>query len=92
MQAAQRAAKLSKHYNNRQCRNSSGLQRAMAAYHCHLWEAGFLKTKIPYRTTKKKIPQRPRITYNQELQLVAKALQLILNCSSKAVKSATMEA
>lgn len=76
MQAAQVAAKLSKHYNNRQCRNSSGLQRAMAAYHCHLWDV-FLKTKIPYRTTTK-IPQRPRITYNQELQqLVAEALQLI---------------
>lgn len=52
----------------------------------------FFKNKDSLQNDKKKIPQRPRITYNQELQLVAKALQLILNCSSKAVKSATMEA
>lgn len=52
----------------------------------------FFKNKDSLQNNNNKIPQRPRITYNQELQLVSKALQLILNCHSKAVKSATMEA
>jgi len=56
----------------------------MAAYHCNLWEAGFLKPKIHYRTTTTtKIPKRPRITYTKELQqqLAAKALRLISEMS-----------
>lgn len=40
-----------------------------------------LETKIHYGTTTTKIPKRPKITYTQELQLVAKALRLISEMS-----------
>lgn len=61
----------------------------MAAYHCHLWEAVFLKTKIHYSTTTEESPKRPRITYTQELQqlLMAKALRLISEMSEMQLQS-----